>query len=146
MRLPLSSLKENYKSAYRMQAQRLSDLAFAKIKEQLYKEEIPWKDIEKSSKEKISILKDTVAVSLETLGKQTFLRQVTLKSISKKEQNASEWFLATFQVTLTPQQTKFKLFRNKKGVSTSRTFSYQVLIGKTPSRPISDETIPSQAP
>lgn len=131
--VPLSALKEDYNSAYRMQTQRLADLAFADVKQKLYSQELPWKEIVKSRTEKIFLLKDSLDVHLEPQRKRKFLRQVTLKSRLKKGLNSEEWFLATFNVTITPEDKKIQLFRTKKKKipCASRTFVYQVLIGKT---------------
>lgn len=146
---PMRAIQEEYKSAYRMQAQRLADLAFADFKEKLYKEGIPWKEISRARKDKTIVLNDVVEVSFEPLGKRKFLRLGTLHSVGKKAQNSDEWRLATFRVKITPQQKGFKLFRTKKSSVASRIFTYQVFISKTsaPATPTpSPETPPLPVP
>ncbi len=130
--IPTQAVKEEFKSAYRMQAQRLADLAFAQIKEELHRNEIPWKEIVKTRENKAVVLDDVVDVSFEPLNERKFLRFGTIHSVGEKKGDQSEeWRLATIRVTITPQQKGFKLFRTKKSAVESRIFTYQVLIHKT---------------
>jgi hypothetical protein len=128
---PMGAVQEEYKSAYRMQAQRLADLAFTNVKERLYKKEISWKEIAKPRKDKVLILDDVAEVSFEPLGKRKFTRQATLYSIGKAGKNSEEWRLATVRVKITPQEKRIKLFRSKEKPVKSRIYTYQVLISKS---------------
>jgi hypothetical protein len=130
-RFPMQAVQEAFKSAYRMQAQRLADLAFAEVKEKLYCKEISWKEIIKPRNNKALVLDDVAEVSFEPLGKRKFSRKVSLHSIGKKGQNAEEWRLATLRVKITPQEKGMKLFRSKKSLVKSRIYTYQVLINKS---------------
>ncbi len=128
---PMQAAREEFKSAYRMQAQRLADLAFAQIKEKLHRNEIPWKEIVKPRENKALVHDDVVNVSFDPLSERKFLCIGTLHSVGKKKGDQEEWRLATIRVKITPQQKGFKLFRTKKSATESRIFTYQVLINKT---------------
>lgn len=141
----MRAIQEEVRSAYRMQAQRLADLAFAEIKEKLYRNEIPWKQIAQPSQEKTVVLEDVVEVAIEPLGKRKFVRRGTLHSVGKKAQNGDEWRLATFRVEIKPLEKGMKLFQGKKNPRTSKSFIYQVLVGKT-SAPAAAPVLPEGAP
>lgn len=130
-RLPMHAMHEEFKSAYRMQAQRLADLRFAEFKEKIYRQEIPWKDIIKTREEKFKLPNEDVEVSFEPLGKRKFLIEKTLHSVGKKTKEGEEYRLATLRVKISPQEIKFKLFRTKKGRVRSRVYTYQTLICKS---------------
>lgn len=132
---PMQAIQEEFKSVYRMQAQRLADLAFSEIKEKLHREEIPWKEIVKPGNDKALILNDVAEISFQPLGKRIFLRQATLHSVGKMGKNSEEWRLATVRVKITPQEKGIKLFRTKKKPVKSRVYTYQVLINKSPPSP-----------
>lgn len=136
---PTRAAKEEYNSAYRMQAQRLADLAFAEVKEKLYRQEISWKTISSAQSAKSIIPIDAMDVSIDPPYKKKFSRQATIYSVGKKTQNAEQWRLATIRIKITPQQKGIKLFRSKKSTAASRVFTYQVLINKAPI----SETTPS---
>jgi hypothetical protein len=130
-RFPLMAAKQEFNSAYRMQAERLADLAFAKIQEQLHREEIPWKDILRTKANGATVLEDQITVAFDPLGKRSFSRLGTLHSVGKKKQNGEEWRLATFRVKIEPLQKGDKLFYGKKARARARIFTYQLLIHKT---------------
>ncbi len=137
--LPSWAIKEEIKSAYRLQAQRLADLGFAKIKEDFYKKQIPWKEIVKSSKEGDFILDEVATVAIDPFGERKFTLRGKLQINSKKGQNEEEWHLVTVRIKVQPQDKSFKLFLGKKNEKHSRSFVYQVLINQaTPSLPISE--------
>ncbi len=143
-RFPMQAIQEEFKSAYRMQAQRLADLAFAEIKEKLYKNEIPWKEIIKPRNNKAVVLNDFPEVAFDPLGKRTFSRQATIHSIGKMGKDSEEWRLATVRVKITPQEKKLKLFRSKKNLVKSRIYTYQILINKSlPTPPAIAEVPPA---
>ncbi len=128
--LPIRAVQQEYKSAYRMQAQRLADLAFADIKEQLYSNKISWKEIVRGKKDPAIVLDKTVEISFEDKSKFKFARFGTLHSVGKKTPNGDEWRLVTFRVKMTPVQKGFKLFRTKKNLVESRIYTYQVMVHK----------------
>jgi hypothetical protein len=144
-RFPMQAVQEEFKSAYRMQTQRLADIAFAEFTEKLYCQEISWKEITSSRGAKAVVLDDAVELSFGPLGKKKFSRHGTLHSFGKKGQDSGEWRLATFCVKITAQQKGFKLFRTKKSVREFRNFTYQVLINKSPA-PIATPTQPEVTP
>jgi hypothetical protein len=130
--LPMKALKEEIKSAYRLQAHRFADLAFAQTKEKLYRQEISWKDISCSSKAPAILFDDTITIAFEPMGSRKFNRKGTLHSSGEKTQNGKEWRLITFKVTFKPQEKKYKLFFNKNGSKASAcTFIYKVLVSKS---------------
>jgi len=149
--LPMRAIREEFRSAYRMQSQRLADLAFAKVKEKLHKEEISWKEISKTRGDRAIVLTDDFNVCLEPAKKKEdlvqrkFLILGTLYSVGKQGQNSEEWRLATVCIRVTPEQKKFKLFRTKKGTKESRTYTYQVLIHKTAAADSAPIETPSSA-
>jgi hypothetical protein len=126
--LPLKALKEETKSAYRIQIHRLADLAFAQFKEKLYRQEISWQELSSPSNDRAVFVTDTVTVGFEQLGAQKFHRKATFYSIGKKGQREEEWRLVTFKVNFKPQEKKYPLFRNKTGSKASSTLTYQVLV------------------
>jgi hypothetical protein len=128
---PMQAMQEEYRSAYRMQSQRLADLAFAEIKEQLYKQEIAWEKIVSPANEKAVILEDDVEISFDFLGKRTFNRLATIHSTGKKGADSNEYRLATVRIKMTPAEKKPKLFRSKKNRVESRVYTYQVLLSKS---------------
>jgi hypothetical protein len=140
--LPMQAVQEEYKSAYRMQTQRLADLAFSQIKEQLYREEIAWQDILRTRQDSSIVLKDEVEVCFEPLGKRKFNRLGKLHSVGKTTSSGDEWRLITCRVKITPLQKGYKLFRTKKNTVASRTFTYQTLVSKTstppPAQPVAE--------
>jgi hypothetical protein len=129
-RFPFLAAQEEFNSAYRLQVQRLADLACADIQEQLCKEEILWKDIIRSEKDKATVLDNKVTISFDPLGKRTFSVLGTLHSVGKKGPNGEEWRLATVSVNIEPLKKEVKLFRTKKRIMTARIFTYQLLIHK----------------
>lgn len=130
--LPMKALKEETDSAFRMQMHRFADLAFAQIKEKLYQQEIPWKQISSPSKDPALIFEDTVTIGFAPLGSRKFNRKGILHSVGKKTQSGEEWRLITFKVTFQPQDKKYKLFINKKRTKVSScTFVYKVLVNKS---------------
>jgi hypothetical protein len=129
--IPMRALQQECKSAYRMQAQRLADLAFADLKEKLYRKEIPWKEIASPSNNKSLVLEDVVEVAIDPLGKRKFNRRGTLHSVGKKNAKEEEFRLVTFRVKIQPVEKNIKLFRAKKNLKDSCSFSYQFLVNKT---------------
>ncbi len=151
--LPMQAIQEEYRSAYRMQSQRLADLAFAEIKERLYKEEISWKEISKPRNEKAVVFEKDVEISFEpppgkkpNAYKNTFKLEGTIHSIGKKGKNSEEYRLATVRIKVTPQVKKMKLFRSKKNRVTSRIYTYQVLLAKTSQAAALETTSPPPVP
>jgi hypothetical protein len=132
---PMQAVQEECKSAYRMQAQRLADLAFSHVKEKLYREEIPWQDILRTRENRAVVLKDEVEVCFEPLGKRKFKRLGTLHSSGKTTQSGDEWRLITCCIKITPLQKGYKLFRTPKNTVASRTFTYQAVVSRTSTPP-----------
>jgi Tfp pilus assembly protein PilE len=130
---PIQAIQEEVKSVYRMEVQRLADLAFAEFKEKLYRQEISWEEIASASK--VKIMDDSVTVSLEPVGTKEFKRSATVSSVGKKGKQGEEWRLATFRVKFEPTKSRLKLFRGKNKNKASCTFVYQVLLEKKPNLP-----------
>lgn len=131
----MRAIQEEIKSAFRMDVQRLGDLAFAEFKEKLYRQEIPWEKIASSTHEKAKIIDDVVILSLEPVGTRKFKRTATLHSVGKKGKQGEEWRLVTFRVEFKPSESRLKLFRGKNKNKDSCTFVYQVLLEKKPNLP-----------
>jgi hypothetical protein len=129
--LPIKALAEETKAAYRMQMHRFADLAFAEIKEKLYRQEISWKQISSSSKHPAIIpFKSDITISFEPLGSRQFYRQVTLHSIGKKTKSGEEWRLVIVKVNFKAHEKKFILSFHKKDKSIA-CFAYRVLVKKS---------------
>lgn len=139
---PMRAVQQEYKSAYRMQAQRLADRSFASLKEKLYTQDVPWKDIVKTKGDKTA---EEVTVSLPPRGKKAFVLETTLHSVGKKTKEGDEYRLATYTVKVSPKDKKFKLFRAKKRWAKSRIYTYQALICK-PAAPAAQTTTPESIP
>jgi hypothetical protein len=145
--LPMRAMQQEYKSAYRMQAQRLADLAFAAVKEQLYRNEISWKEIVRDKNDPAIVLdKNTVEISFDDKSTFKFTRLGTLYSVGKKTSSGEEWRLVTFRVKMTPVQKGFKLFRSRKNVVESRIYTYQVVVHKESASKVTPETIKAEVP
>lgn len=143
---PMRAMQEEYKSAYRMQAQRLADLSFANIKKKLYKEEIPWKKIVKTKEEKTHFPNKIVEVSFEPLGKRKFLLEKTLHSVGKTTKEGEEYRLATYRVKITAEEKGFKLFRTKKNRVRSRIYTYQILLSRSAAPQVQLEVPSTETP
>ena len=128
--LPKRVIQEEFHSAYRLQAQRLADLAFAEIKEKLYQEKISWKEICSPRGEGSCVLDQIADAPFGRLGVRKFLCKATLHSVGKTGKGSEEFRLATARVTVTPQESGLKLFRTKKNRVRSRIFTYQILLSK----------------
>jgi hypothetical protein len=128
--LILKSVQEEYKSAYRLYAERLALEGLAKAKEKLYRQEIPWREVCKSSKDKALLYEDTPHIELKQLGKRTFKRQAKLWSVGKKDPSGEEWRLATIQIAIGLEDNTMMLFRTRKGSKKIQTFTYQLLLRK----------------
>jgi hypothetical protein len=129
--LPMKALKETTQSAFRMQMHRFADLAFAQIKEKLYRQEISWKEILSPSHCPAILFDDIVTIAFDPLGSRNFHRKATVHSVGKKTMKGEEWRLMTFKITFKPQQKKYKLFFSKKGKKTSLcTFIYKVTVNR----------------
>jgi hypothetical protein len=137
VQFPKRVIQEEFHSAYRLQAQRLADLAFAQIKEKLYREKISWKEICSPKGEGSTVLEETLKAPFGRLGTRTFLCKGTLHSVGKTGKGQEEFRLATLRVTITPEQRGLKLFRTKKNRVASKTYTYQMLLSKPPSNNIS---------
>lgn len=128
--LPMRAVQEEIKSSYRMQMQRLADLAFAQIKEKLYRQEIPWKEISSPINDKFVIIDDIVTISSNVLGDRPFLRKGTIHSIGKQGRDGEEWRLITFKVKFQTKD-KTKIFRKKDKALSFCYYNYQLLIKKS---------------
>lgn len=121
--LPMKAIKEQTQSFYRIQIHRLADLAFAQMKEKLYRQEISWEDLSRSSNS--VILDDIVTLQLGSLGSQKFIRKIILSSVGKQGKEGEEWRLATFKIKFHPLEKKHQLFQKRKK---SSVFSYRVIL------------------
>lgn len=132
VQLPTNALKEETKTAFRIQMHRHADLAFAQIKELLYRQEISWDNLSRPAKDKATPINDKITIAFKPLGSREFHRSVLLHSVGKKNQNGEEWRLVTVKVKFRP------LFFNKGESKASRIFTYQILVKRAqhlPSEP-----------
>lgn len=120
--LPLHSLAAQYQSIYRIDMQRLSDLAYKEILEKLYTYEIPWRDL---SSKKV-ILNDVITAEVPGSGKQKFKRRATLSAVGKLGKNGDELRLVKIKIRLEPEN-KFH--------ARSPIFTYQTIARKSPAPP-----------
>ncbi len=137
---PLQALREEIKSIYRIETQRLADKTFAEFKADLYSQKIRWEDLAQPRKNKVKILDDLIQLSLEPLSPRKFKRKATVHSCLR-EQEGQQWRLVTFYVTFAPCDKQTPLFRGqfaakkdkrKKRIPESYIFTYQVVVGKKP--------------
>ena len=129
--IPMRALQQECKSAYRMQTQRLADLAFAEIKERFYTHEISWKELSRPSNNRAKIHNKMVDVEIDPLGKKKFNIQGFVSSIGKKNNKEEEWRLVTVQIEIEPKEKNPKLFRKKLVEKNGCKYSYKLLVSKT---------------
>lgn len=140
-RIPLNTIQQGIESSYRVGMHRLGDLAFADIKEKVYKHEISWDELSHPFNKKYLVLSDQIDLSLKPLGSKKFLRRIFLYSTGKKDKQGIEWRKVTCRVEFTPKKAKSLLFRPKKAVDPNTcVFLYQFLITKLPSSASDDKT------
>ncbi len=82
--LPIKAAQEEFNCAYRMHAERLADLAFAKVKEKLYGQEISWEEICSPRGKGAQVFEDTVSVDIESQNVKKFIRRSTLLRRARK--------------------------------------------------------------
>lgn len=126
VRLPMRTLQEETKSAWRMMMHRYADLAYAQIREELYTRKIDWEILSTPRKEKAVVLDDEITIDMAHLGKRTFKRKGYLWSVGKKDKENKELRLVTFQVQF-QTVNRFKLFRSKSKQTLSTPYTYQLL-------------------
>jgi hypothetical protein len=103
---PLSLVKGEIQAFARMEAIRLSDLAFAEVLAKLYRNEISWDLIAKG--EPVLFQKE-MSTQVEGICKQTFLCTSTLRSMQKKEgKNQEDLRLVKITISF---ETKNKLWQ-----------------------------------
>lgn len=130
--IPMKALKEQTKSAYRMQLHHYADLAFAEFKEQLYRQEISWKQICSPRNDKSFFELESVTIDLDSLKPRTFERTATFFSIGKKGKKGEDIRLVTFKVSFTTNEKKFRLFRGeKKDRNAPSSFTYKLVVVKS---------------
>jgi hypothetical protein len=143
-RISSKAVREEIKSIYRMDFQRLGDLAFAQFKAKLYKQEIPWDAL--ASSKNTQIFNDEVVLALQKnpLSKETDLiklkRKASYRSVWKKGKHGEEWRLVTFQVYFYSPRSNWLNRGTKIKKKTALRLSYQVLVSKLPSAPIPPQT------
>lgn len=125
--LPSRALREEIHMAYEAQARRLADLAFAQLKEKLYKNEIPWSQIARCQERRQDLFEDTCTVSLPSAGTRTFKRKVSLqfpkKIPCKQERGIDTYFLVIARIEI---ETAYKKKDQKKQV-----FSHLIILHKS---------------
>jgi hypothetical protein len=129
--LPINAVRQEIESSYHIGIQRLADLAFAQIKEKLYRGEITWQEISRSSSNKFMLSDDTDSISFDPLGTQEFNRKRFLYSVGKKGKQGEEWRLVTFKVMFKPRGKKYRFFSGKKKAKTTHVFTYQTQVHKS---------------
>ncbi len=125
--LPSRALKEEIAIAYDAQARRLADLAFAQLKERLYKNEIPWEQIARCQEGRQDLFEDTYTVSLPSAGTRKFKGKVSLKFPkkfpSKQEQGIDTYFLLVARIQIKPAY--------KKTDQKNQVFSHLIIVHKS---------------
>ena len=134
--MPMQATKEQIKSIYRSQSQRIADDGFAKLKEILYKNETSWIEIAKSTKEQILIFEDDRDLSLPSLNLKNLKRRATLKCVSKKVKGMEEWWLMVARIEIFPEDKKVSLFNRKKRQKNIKAFAYYLILHKSSSPPM----------
>ncbi len=131
--IPMRALKEETKSAYRMQFHHYADLAFAEFKEKIYRQEIPWKQICSPNEAKSEFRLEKPA--FDSIGGRKFERKATFYSVGKKGKKGEEVRLVTFKISFKMQEERFSLFRGKKNEKKDRyaprSFTYKMLVVKS---------------
>lgn len=119
-----------------MQLPRLADLAFAELQEKLYRQEIPWKDLESGKWVKIDSGNKGIVTVSGPFKNWQFRRTISMYSVGKKNDKGEESRLVTFRIRFRPVKGKLSLFHKEKpSKNTKRLFTYQVLIQKTSALP-----------
>lgn len=135
VRLPMQTLQEELKSAWRIQMHHCADLTFAQIKEKVYTKQIDWDTLSAPRAAKAKILEDEATYSLPPIGKRTFCRTGYLHSVGKKDKEGKEFRLVTCTIAF---QTKdhSRLFKAGKKNRDTIAFAYQFTaeksVGKMP--------------
>ena len=127
----MKASQEQIKSLYRAQSQRLADSGFAKIKEILYKNEINWSEIAKSTKGRIVVFEDQCDLSLLPLNAKKFKRLATLKCVSQKVKGTEEWWLMVARVEISPLEKKSLLFKRDKKSKNAKAFAHYLILHKS---------------
>lgn len=120
VRTPLFSARQEIAAFEKMELERLAELGFAKIFEQLHQNEIPTKAFEAKTLQNTPYLKDTVVIDLPGVLNKQFDREFFLWTHAQKEG---------------PEQNEFKIVKIKivftpfgKGKIFSEAFTYSVFI------------------
>jgi hypothetical protein len=114
-RIPIRALQKEFQSASAMEMHRLADLAFAEIKEKVYRHEIPWEQIVK----KTVVMNDSKELAQQPFYSKKITRVGTLTSVGKKRKDGQELRLVTFRLVLSHS-------------SQTQRFVYQFLVTKDP--------------
>jgi hypothetical protein len=132
VQVPMGAMRETIKSCYRLQLQRIADLAFADIKTRLYQHEIEWKQLLKSSsKEKELVMDDTIEIALKGLGRRTFERRCYVYSVGKTGKEGDEHRLVTILIALQSKPHRFNLFPRKSTHKDTAVYQYELFISKS---------------
>ncbi|MES2122798.1 MAG: hypothetical protein V4492_08505, partial [Chlamydiota bacterium] len=141
--LPMQTLQEAMKSAWRIQMHHYADLAFAEIKEKVYTKQIDWDALSSPRANKNLILSDEVVYALPSTGKRTFCRKGFLHSVGKKTNEDKEFRLVTCTIEF---QTKdrLRLFKLRKRKRDTVSYAYQFTVEKVKgiSAPLADAVPP----
>ncbi len=127
--LPMQTLQEAVKSAWRIQMHHYADLAFAEIKEKVYTRQVEWDEMTAPRAQKNLILDDEVAYCLPVTGRRTFCRKGYLHSVGKKNNEGKEFRLVTCTIAF---QTKdrLRLFKLRKRKRDTVSYVYQFTVEK----------------
>jgi hypothetical protein len=83
VRDPLHSLRSEIRTFEKMELERLSEVSFADIKAELYRNEIPWKTFETNTYQ--FFRQDSVRIQLKGVCENTYLRSYYISTRYKKE-------------------------------------------------------------
>ncbi len=123
--IPLRALKNEYLMVTRLNLHRLSDLAFAEIKTQLYAQEIPWKDLGHEKKDKVLLSEQKVKIDKTELNQRCYAWSSSTKP-GKKDAQAR---LVTIEVEFSHPSSP--LFLVKRKLKKSKVFQYEVCVNRS---------------
>lgn len=101
---PSSALTKEIHLAYESQARRLAQIGLAQIKEQLYKNEIPWEKIPKQKQESYELFQNSCSATLPLAGKRLFKRKASLHFSSQRERDKNLYLLVKAQIEIQPER------------------------------------------
>jgi hypothetical protein len=113
-------------SLERMELERISECAFAQVKQKFYRNEIPWESFASEEKKEFPIGDEKIQIKLLGLGANKFQKKVFLHTKSEKKINQSEMRLVGIKISFIPKKKRYK----RKEVS----FFYRLFVKRIPDK------------